>query len=205
MNRSDIQQPPSWSIIDGWARPTDASPDWGSLSSWTALLDAIGAESRAKLLQLRTQWDEDLAELGGDPSSVDWSSFRPLRREREEDWSDWLAQLIEDSVHLGFAWRMFGPSEGHARSAYRVRRLRRELAVEDRRADLVIEWTDDRYTHVEVKVGDPHLDCVFRTHLGTRSGVTWAPVPDDLGTDSGTLGRPFRHTWAAVPAHLGVG
>jgi len=53
-------------------------------------------------------------------------------------------------------------------------------------------------------------ECVFRPHLGTRSGVTWAPVPETwarvpehLGTRSGTLGRPFRHTWAAVPAHPG--
>jgi outer membrane protein assembly factor BamB len=40
-------------------------------------------------------------------------------------------------------------------------------------------------------------DCVFRPHLGTRSGVTWARIP-------AALGHGFRSTWAAVPTHLGT-
>ena len=36
----------------------------------------------------------------------------------------------------------------------------------------------------------------FRRHLGSRSGRTWAPIPEHLGTDSGALGHRFRSTWA---------
>ncbi len=39
--------------------------------------------------------------------------------------------------------------------------------------------------------------CVFRPHLGTRSGVTWARIP-------AAPGHGFRSTWAAVPKHLGT-
>ena len=38
-----------------------------------------------------------LKAFGGDPSSTDWSNFRPLRLSREEDWADWLMHLIEQS------------------------------------------------------------------------------------------------------------
>jgi len=43
----------------------------------------------------------------------------------------------------------------------------------------------------------PSHHCVFRSHLGTDSGVTWARIPL-------ALGHRFRSTWAAIPTHLGT-
>jgi hypothetical protein len=48
-----------------------------------------------------------------------------------------------------------------------------------------------------------HSDCVFRTHLGTDSGDTWAPVPTHLGTDAEGTWALVPGTWASIPEHLG--
>src|SRR5882672_2542340 len=44
----------------------------------------------------------------------------------------------------------------------------------------------------------------FRRHLGTDSSVTWARIPEHLGTDSGAPGRSFRSTWAPIPEGSGA-
>jgi hypothetical protein len=116
------------------------------------------ASERKELIALRDAWDKALAVLGGDPTATDWSTFAPLRREREEDWSDWLAQLLSDSRTGAFAHRLFGAFDGRPADDFASPRVCRELTVEDRRADLVIDWRDGSYTHVEVKVGDPHIE-----------------------------------------------
>jgi len=155
---------PSWSFLDGWSPPRTQLPAWGLLEPWLASLARIAADERKALAPLRAKWDHDLEELGGDPSAFDWSSFAPLRRDREEDWSDWLAQLITDSANGGLAWHLFGAFEQRDRTAYcRPTRVHREHPMEGRRADLIVEWQDRWYTHVEVKVGDPHLEKTLET------------------------------------------
>ncbi len=81
----------------------------------------------------------------------------PLRRDREEDWSDWLAQLLEDSVTGQLGWSLLGGIERLARECYIRPTVHREVICVDCRADLVIEWRDASYTHIEVKVGDADL------------------------------------------------
>ena len=105
-----------------------------------------------------------MAALGGDPAAIDWSAFRPLRRYREEDWSDWLAQLIEDSHTGRFACSLLERvEEGRLPTDYMSPEVRREVPHEGYRADLVIAWTDCSYTHIEVKVGDPGLSKTLET------------------------------------------
>ena len=120
-------------------------------------LERIAADDRKDLISLRATWDRLLHDLGGDPCGIDWSEFAPLRREREEDWSSWLAQLIADSETGTFAAHLFGHADMRPQASYARPRVLREHAVDGRRADLVIEWKDRRYTHIEFKVGDPHL------------------------------------------------
>jgi hypothetical protein len=147
----------SWSFLDGWSTPVPI-PSWSQTEPWVASLQELAAEERRRVARLRAEWDRDLEDLGGDPTAVDWSTFRPLRRDREEDWSDWLAQLVGDSADGAFASYLFGTAERRAQEHYVPESVEREYAVEDRRADLVFRWADGRYTHVEVKVGDPHLE-----------------------------------------------
>lgn len=117
---------------------------------------------RADLAARRQEWDAALRELDlRDPSAVDRTSFRMLRLAREEDWSDWLAQLIEDSKTGSFAKRFFGGAPG---DSFAIKQVRREISThEGWRADIVIEWKDSSYTHLEVKVGDSSVEKTLDT------------------------------------------
>ncbi|MDP1823899.1 MAG: hypothetical protein Q8L48_11675 [Archangium sp.] len=103
------------------------------------------------------EWNERLAGLGGDPATFDFSAFRPLRLSREEDWSDWLAHLLETSKTGRLAGSLFAGG--------RTSSVRREvpLAGGARRADLLLHWDEATATHLEVKVGDESFEKTFET------------------------------------------
>jgi hypothetical protein len=163
----------SWSIFDeldrlhGDVAPAAPSPDRVS-SAWTDLDEFIASHSAVldslylELNPLLAEWNRRLASLGGDPTLQDWSRFRPLRLSREEDWSDWLAFLLERSDAGVFAARLLGADGGasidHARPA-----VEREISHDGHRADLVVEWAGGRCAHVEVKIGDDGLAKTFGT------------------------------------------
>lgn len=147
-------------VID--KRHNTLSGDWGSLEEFvaahTALLDSLYIE----LSPLLGAWDDALAAWGGEPTTYDWSRFRPLRLSREEDWSDWLAFLLERSTTGVFAARMLrgagAASLGHQRPS-----VDREVSGDGYRADLVIHWLNGCCAHIEVKIGDAALGKTFRT------------------------------------------
>jgi hypothetical protein len=153
-----IDLDPGWTVFDRFRRPRDTRQvSWNGIRRWISATEAgLGAE-RNDLGRRRGAWDIALEDLGGDPSSRDWTSFLILRRDREEDWSDWLAQLLEESSTGRFAAALLGPLEARQPHSYIRPAVHREVSFEGYRADLVIEWTDDTYSHIEVKVGDPHL------------------------------------------------
>lgn len=91
-----------WSAFDGFRRPPEQR-SWAGVIAWTSAIEEQLGAVRSEPAQKRGSSDQLQHELGGDPSARDWTSFRMLRREREEDWSDWLAQLIEDSKTGCFA------------------------------------------------------------------------------------------------------
>lgn len=145
-----------WSAFDGFNRPTEQR-SWDGVIDWTAAIEAQLGADRAALAQQRDASDQLLRDLDGDPSARDWTAFLLLRRDREEDWSDWLAQLIEDSTTGQFAWTLLGAVEHRRVDSYIKPAVHREVPYEGHRADLVIEWADASYTHIEVKVGDMNL------------------------------------------------
>lgn len=153
-----------WSVFDGFACPVEVR-SWDGVREWGAATDSLLQPARERVAVLRARWDGLLADLGGDPSSRDWHKFRPLRLDREEDWSDWLAQLIEDSTTGRFARTLLATDNGRLpQSDYVASDVRREVPHEGYRADLIIHWATDRsYTHIEVKVGDPHLSKTLET------------------------------------------
>ncbi len=82
---------------------------------------------------------------------------------REEDWSDWLAHLIERSEH-GFLAVELG-RDASARAAG----VEREVStVEGYRADLLVHWRDGSTSHLEVKVGDTAFAKTFKTSEALR-------------------------------------
>ena len=153
-------------MFDGFARPQKWW-SWAGVDKWLAVEEARLGPARERISQLRAWWHEALADIGGDPSVRDWTTFRALRRDREEDWSDWLAQLLEDSTTGWFAWALLARFEERAiRTDYMAACVQREVSYDGYRADIVIEWADaSTYTHIEVKTGDPNLDKTLMTAL----------------------------------------
>src|SRR5688572_7128514 len=88
------RMPARWDIFDNFRAPTHRrSVTWNASREWASAIETQLGVERPLLERARAHWDALLADLGGDPSATDWTTFRMLRREREEDWSDWLAQL----------------------------------------------------------------------------------------------------------------
>jgi hypothetical protein len=165
--------------------------------TWDATVRFVSAGralARARVPGLRAAiavWTHRLADLGGEPVCQDWSRFRPLRLSREEDWSDWLAHLIETSSTGVLAAKLFGLTEAKCRRG----RVEREVTVESSRLDLQIHWSDGTYAHVEVKVGDLSLAKTVPAALGHRRLLGTAHCDDFL-----LLPREDRPEWAVVYA-----
>src|SRR5258708_28212550 len=114
-----------WSAFEGFRRPAPPMRQWtwAGIGAWQETLEAGLKVPRADLAERRREWDVALHDLDlGDPSGVDRTSFRMLRLGREEDWSDWLAQLIEDSRAGSFARRVFRGAPGDSFGGTQVRR-----------------------------------------------------------------------------------
>ncbi|MBI5480262.1 MAG: hypothetical protein HY906_15465 [Deltaproteobacteria bacterium] len=221
MSTTDAAPQPRWDFLATFGRPDSTlAPDtWGALlQGWFGLARQVADRLGDEVQTLVRLWDDRLQDFGREPTRHDWSTFRPLRPQGENDWSDWLAYLLESSDSGVFAHAWLGPvaGDGHAEHASPV--VERELEVGDRRADLVIHWrSGDRHTHVEVKIDDPNLDKTFETarlvhdlwpasHQWTdfillREGALddWAPAEQRC---SGQGPRVEALTWTDVAAVL---
>lgn len=171
-----------WSIFDDWCEPVSVG---GQKYFWIATDDLMEVHHRyeksiEEVIEARlADWDRDLAGYGGDPIRRDWSHFRPLRLGREEDWSDWLAFLIEMSSTGVSASYLFGETETACDAYARPAKVEREVIAEPYRADLVVRWTNGGVAHVEVKIGDQSLEKTFATakrlqESYDRDCVRWA-------------------------------
>jgi len=160
-----MTSPSRWSVADGWTPPPSAPLSWYVVEPLLDLAGDLLRKARGELESLLARWQEELADLGSDPLTNDWTRFRSLRVSREEDWSDWLAFLLETSVTGMLADVLFGVGHRSPEEAARTRarpRVDRETFTSDRvrRTDLLITWTTPATpsTHVEVKIWDQQLD-----------------------------------------------
>jgi hypothetical protein len=195
-----------WSFLDTFRVPVRATAQ-GSKEAWSSVLAMCDAASRLAERegkhcdQALALWEAALGDFGGDPSTRDWEQFRPLRLSREEDWSDWLAHLLQSSQSGVFASFLFDLGLA-TRTRYVRPTVLREEIVGDRRADLVVEWDERRATHVEVKIDDNQLDKTFETAElvhETRPGAEWT---DFILLKSGAL-RSWEDTARSVgKAHV---
>jgi hypothetical protein len=138
--------------------------DWSPLNRWTELAQSLIVTHNKERLELLEYWNGLLAEFGGDPSTKDWLNFRPLRLSREEDWTDWLATLLESSKTGHLARLLFSESFDDRINWADCTAYREESTPDGhRRGDLILKWQNHVYAHVEVKVGDTHFDKTFET------------------------------------------
>lgn len=177
-----------WAFVQTFKpRTKRATARWATLDPFLQAARAFWEAARARVDRALEPWDRKLVALGGDPSRTEWARFRPLRLSREEDWSDWLAELLESST-TGALARVFD-AEGQ-----RAHGVRRETATgrfeeSSYRLDLIVEWAPGKHTHIEVKVGDLNLAKTWDTAkaIELREGGAWSHfllVPPDHEADA---------------------
>jgi len=156
-----------WRIFDGLIIKAEPlrNYEWPSRDDqWLKAYDAFTSELQNDYNQHLKYFNKSLKILGGDPSLNDWKKFRPLRLSREEDWADWLMHLMEHS-ETGLLSALILNSYTELASFIKPRATYRELTDKSRkfRADMILCWRNDRWTHIEVKIGDGHLKKTYPT------------------------------------------
>lgn len=164
----------NWSCIREWGSymPTSTnrrSLDWDTVHTLRAAYTRINDAQYKILLPLLERWDRELATLGGDPTYIDWQKFRPLRVRREEDWSDWLAFLMEMSKNNTFPALLFLATDATESKRLSIDWVEREVGYDGVRADIIARWSNGTYAHIEVKVGDQNLTKTFVTSERLRA------------------------------------
>jgi len=150
-----------------WVEPEEQVPGWDKTLSWVRLTyDWLSAELEGYEDHVQA-WEDRLNRLGGELCRHDWRNFRPLRLTREEDWSDWLAWLLEKSKTGIFGAHVF---RGTAEDMAGPVSVEREVTLSNGRirADLVVFLRSGKYVHLEVKIGDMDLNKTFDTATATR-------------------------------------
>ncbi len=154
----------SWNIFDSWNyknNPQKVKYHWEYFDELIPFHNAIIEKQYEHFFPLLDKWNSILKDLGKDPTLQNWNKFRPLRLSREEDWVDWLAFLIDTSTTGTFAQELL-QIKG-VRNYKNPDKVLREDISKGYRADLIIQWKNKNYTHLEVKVGDPNLKKTFPT------------------------------------------
>jgi hypothetical protein len=155
---------PTWNFLRSFSRKL--SPVASSWACFEAMKEAAPLDSSLRrykrLLQI---WNRRLDQLGGDPSTLDWSDFRPLRLSREEDWSDWLGWLFQNSNGGELASNLFGGPIRRPARFFSNPEIKREDPTEDqeRRGDILLLWPRRLGIMLEVKVGDERFGKTFET------------------------------------------
>lgn len=168
----DGLRPPSlraWACFDNW-RFHGRAESWNGTTILALALAHVLATQQGRLVGLLRDWDLRLREIGGEPSCRDWTSFRPLRLSREEDWSDWLAHLLETSASGRFAARLLGRSPSALANSehWKIASAKREVVAAEHRADILVHFRDDSRCHVEVKIWDLALAKIVPTAKALR-------------------------------------
>ena len=164
--------PRDWKLFDDWHPPGDtgrAFPNWQPVVDLLSAFSGAVNEYYADLYGLLKQWDSVLHDFGGDPTYRDWRKFRPLRLSREEDWSDWLAFLIESSQTGVFCACLLHDPPSGLNTHIRAINVEREVAQNYYRGDIIVHWSGGFSSHIEVKIGDANLLKMYDTGRELRA------------------------------------
>jgi len=188
----------SWHIFDNWNyKDTNIIPhcDWSIFDELSSSLSIVFTNKMNTLNNLKTKWDKKLKQYGGNTSNYNWNKFRPLRLSREEDWSDWLIYLISESKTGYFSYDLFHLYKFDVDDFSYPLISDREISFSGHRADIVIQWRNKKYTHVEVKIGDENLSKTYSTAKKMRS---FYKVPENKWYDFILLLEYQVNDWLSV-------
>jgi len=192
--------PLSWNVFDTWSfekEVNNTSFKWLVFDELFPLHNIVVEKQFKKLEPLLDQWNKKFEALGGDPTFINWDNFRPLRLTREEDWADWLAYLIESDDKGYFAEELL--KETTSTNFISPKRVLREDPCKGYRADLIIEWQNNNFTHIEVKIGDPNLKKTYPTSEVFQNKFK---VSDDKWTNYILLLSGQLSEWEAISERI---
>jgi hypothetical protein len=177
----------SWKFLRTFnlKRSLRTGPSWAPIVQMVYKAHEALAPAKGEYNRLYTAWQNKLQSLGGDPSAQVLENFRPLRLSREEDWSDWLAWLLEKSETGVLAETLFGSVMDCDAASLKLPRVKREEPSEDqeRRADLVVKWKSGKAADIEVKVGDRQFGKTLETAAKLKSQHHFILITEDLLPD----------------------
>jgi len=187
-----------WEIFSNWSFKNEKHPqltDWGIFGGFAEPL-ATAYLSRIQTLKVLTdEWNTKLKQFGGEPSTYNWMKFRPLRLAREEDWSDWLIYLFSESSSGYLAFDLFKIPGLPAKSLSHPIIAEREILTAGYRADIILQWQNRTFLHVEVKIGDDALDKTFETANALRKHFN---ATSDNWHDCILLLESQRSSWVSI-------
>ena len=160
-----------WKIFNNWSydyQEEFPDYDWSIFDLMSSSLTMVYNAQNKTLNGLLARWDNKLKKYGGDPSNHNWNKFRPLRLSREEDWSDWLIYLISESKTGNFSKLLLSYEEFSMDDFSEPLISDREVSSEGHRADIVLQWKNLQFSHIEVKIGDEHLGKTYGTATRMR-------------------------------------
>jgi hypothetical protein len=140
-----------WNVLDPW---------W---DSYTDVGHTTAIELSEALAKSMERWTRSDGPFETDPLGADVTRSLPqwaAQPGREEDWSDWLARLLDASPSL--MHDLFGESVDHAPSDVLREAKLQNSAGTTRFADLLVRY-DDRGYSVEVKLDDTHYEKTVET------------------------------------------
>lgn len=165
-NKTEEPQTNDWNIFSDWYPPKEEKAEnmeWEVFEDLITYYEQVVENKYGELTSLLKEWDKKIVDLGGDPTYLNWDLFRPLRLNREEDWSDWLSHLIATSKTGLFSKYLLDAEDAFDLVYKNPEKVEREVGCDEFRADIVVLWQGDHFTHIEVKVGDENLEKTFKT------------------------------------------
>jgi len=184
----------SWDFLQSFdIGAVPSADDWQSIMRLSDKAEEAIKPHISELKKLEVLWAKRLAPVCGHQVNINWSKFRPLRLSREEDWSDWLAWLLENSQTGVFAYSLFADRMKRPIELFVLPNVEREVSLEGRRADVVVEWQSNCMSHVEVKIWDENFDKTFETSQRLRS-----TAPDREWTDFILIPNQSQAAWNEI-------
>lgn len=134
-----------------------SQPSWDKVEAW---IKPLREKYFGELLSLVKNSQEKLNNKKlTEPAYRDWSNFRPLNLEDENDWSDWLAHILETAPTGYFAKELLDKDNDWILTDYKAKRVERETSIPGFRTDLLIYLIDEtKHIHIEVKLDDSNFE-----------------------------------------------
>lgn len=139
---------------------THSDPQWSDIDPWWQQVSRGRTDDLEKIDELLealdARWAASRCVFDTDPLAADWDGSGPqsgpLRTNQEENWSQWLAHLLDTAPEQFYAL-LLDESPSDAPTRVRCEVGYGSDSEHDRRADIIVEFPDHGVS-IEVKIDD---------------------------------------------------